>query len=308
MTDRDTLRLLKQAERDKRVELLYRQNPRLKEIDDELAAAGKEGLLRAWDGGDIEAVAQRISMLQARKVQALAALGVDEGVYDAPWDCPVCQDRGYVAPGEPCECLRRDESLQRLVGSGLSALQKMQSFENFSLEWYSRPEEVKGLASRMKAFADKLIQGAPCGNLFLFGPVGNGKTHLCGAVANRVLAAGKTVIYYRVEELLEALREEMYGRGDYSHLQERLMRADLLILDDLGTERLTDFTEEQLIGVIDGRINRQKPWIVTSHLIGEKFTDRYDPRLVDRVLGEGTRLYLNENSIRFKKARKDKEG
>jgi len=142
------------------------------------------------------------------------------------------------------------------------------------------------------------------------------------------------VIYTRAEELLEALREDIYGRGNYAgrreapfrgdrqdseeqqaatpyasgRLQQRLIRADLLILEDLGTENLTDFAEEQLVHLIDARINWQKPWIITSHLVGEKFTDRYDPRLVDRVLGEGKRLHLNEGSIRLKRAMKQRSG
>ena len=53
---------------------------------------------------------------------------------------------------------------------------------------------------------------------------------------------------------------------------------------------------------IDERINRQKAWLVTSNLVGEAFTGRYDPRLVDRIMGEAKRLYFRENSVRHKKA------
>jgi DNA replication protein DnaC len=319
--------LIKQAERDRRVNDLYRKNPQLKELDEALMAAGKDGVLQVWSGGDVEAARQKITLLEEDRQRVMASLGIGEEAYEADWDCPLCQDRGYINPGEPCSCRVQDEGLRRQADSGLSSLQKKQTFENFSLEWYSKPADVARLTDQIKLFATELISGAPCGNLFLIGPVGNGKTHLCSAVANRVLAAGKTVAYYRTEELLEDLREDMYGHfggADRSEdeesqsaalngksqsslrgqLQRRLMQADLLILDDLGTERLTEFAEEQLISLIDRRINWQKPWIITSQLAGEKFTKRYDPRFVDRVLGEGKRLYLNEESIRLKKAQK----
>ncbi len=321
--DRDTRRLLKQAERDKRVMELYGRNPQLKRLDEELAAAGREGLTNVWQGADIAAVQKKISLLQDKKGRLLSSLDLDEDVYEVDWDCPLCQDRGYVRPGQVCSCQRQDEGSRRFLESGLSPLQKQMTFESFSLEWYDQPAEVDRLVQQLRGFSELLVRGEPCGNLFLFGPVGNGKTHLCIAVANRVLAAGKSVIYIRTEELLEALREDFYGRSEKpererrerqerpafsrSQLTARLLEVDLLILEDLGTERLTDFAEEQLTSLIDQRISWQKPWIITSHLIGEKFSGRYDLRLVDRVLGEGKRLYLKENSIRFKKAQKEKE-
>ncbi|MEL7622175.1 MAG: ATP-binding protein [Clostridiales bacterium] len=317
--DRDTRRLLKQAERDKRIMELYSRSPQLKKLDDDLAAAGREGLTKVWQGTAIAGIQKKISLLQEKKSQLLSSLGLDETVYEVAWDCPLCQDRGYVQPGQPCSCQRRDDGSRRILESGLSPLQKKMTFENFSLEWYDQPAEVERLVQQMQGFSELLVQGEPCGNLFLFGPVGNGKTHLCSAVANRVLGVGKRVIYIRTEELLEALREDFYGRSEKpererqerpafsrSQLTARLLEADLLILEDLGTERLTDFAEEQLTSLIDQRISWQKPWIITSHLIGDKFSGRYDLRLVDRVLGEGKRLYLKENSIRFKKAQKEK--
>ena len=320
IADRDTRRLMKQAERDRRIDGIYLLSPELKNIDQELAAAGKDGLRRVWEGGDVDAVKGRIAQLLEKKRLALQTLGYNEGIYDVAWDCPICEDRGFVRPGETCACQKRDD-MGRIAEFGLSSLQRKQSFGNFSFQWYDRPAEVSKLVERVKVFAGEVACGRASGNIFLYGQVGNGKTHLCSAVANQVLEAGKTVFYTRADEIVEALREDIYGRGESyrgdnsdndsasgsaapvrGQLQYKLARADLLILEDLGTERLTDFAEEQLIRLIDQRINWQKPWMITSHLVGDKFTSRYDPRLVDRVLGEGLRLYLNESSIRFKRA------
>ena len=321
--DRDEARLQKQAERDKRVDNIHRMYPELKQIDEQIASAGREGLLRIWESGDVEKAKQRLADLIVEKGSLLHKLGVKEDIYEVTWDCPICQDKGYIQPGEPCSCIRQDRRELRSTSSGLSSLQSTMGFDNFSFQWYDKPEDVERIVERMKTFCDAMIQGLPPGNLFLVGPVGNGKTHLCCAVANQLLAAGKTVIYTKTEDLLEALREDIYGRGDYAGTQQRqeegdrfswasfgmgpmqrgLLQADLLILEDLGTERLTDFAQERIISLVDQRISWQKPWIITSHLIGDQFTGHYDLRLVDRILGEGRLLYLNEESVRFKRAR-----
>ena len=314
--DRAGLRLAKLAERDRRISLLYTEHPELKELQEQLTTAGIEAVSMTISGLDAGSAKQKVRSLQIQRGKQLEALGLDETVFEAQWDCDICQDRGYVSPGQPCVCAMRDDGRRKQAQSGLSALQKRQTFDAFSLDWYDDPKAVSTLVGRIKAFVDALITGQPCGNLFLYGPIGNGKTHLCSAAANRALEGGLSVAYYRTGELLEALREELYGRADLSlagrddgaavargQLQKLLIQADLLILDDLGAERSSDFAEEQIIGVVDQRLNCQKPWMIASHLVREEFIARYDARLVDRILGEGQILHLAEGSVRYKRAR-----
>ena len=309
--DRETKRLLKQAERDNRIDLLYRSAPRLKELDQAVNEAGRQALVAVYQGRDGQAERQRLKELQAEKLAELAKLGMDERVYDVAWDCPLCQDRGYLRPGELCACARREDGQKAIAHSGLSPLQQRQTFENFSLAWYDDPEAAKSIALAVEDFARRLACGEYPGNLFLFGPVGNGKTHLVSAAANMVLAAGRSVIYRRVGTLVEELRDELYGGGEKGGERlvfQSLLAAELVIVEDLGTERLTDFAEEQLTLLIDERIQRQKSWLVTTSLVGESFTGRYDPRLVDRIMGEAKRLHFRELSVRHKKAiQKEKE-
>ena len=95
---------------------------------------------------------------------------------------------------------------------------------------------------RCKEFALKVVNKEVQNNLFT-GAVGRGKTHLSLAIANEVLKQGGTVIYKRIDDLLDIIREYKYNRDaeqlDKSFQLDYLKRVDLLIIDDLGAENIT---------------------------------------------------------------------
>lgn len=131
-------------------------------------------------------------------------------------------------------------------------------------------------------------------NLLLLGPVGTGKTHAAVAAA-RVLYFGKkeVVAFWPVVELLDGLRPE----GREGALQEA-MTAPVLILDDLGAEKPTEWTAERLYAVVNRRWLEQRPTIATSNLPATRKTAPKDhegptldealgPRMFSRLVGSG---------------------
>lgn len=303
--DRASKRLQKQEERDQRINALHLQYPELKAIDEAMAANGRAMLAATVEPGS----KQRLAMLERQHMeilleqqQFLEKVGLDTSIYEEQWDCPLCQDRGYIYPGQKCSCVRQEAVAARREHSGLAALQLLQTFENFSLEWYSNPQHYAVIKQAAEAFALQVCLGQRGESLLFYGEVGTGKTHLCSAIANKVLAEGRSVIYMKSGRLFNWLRNQMFAEQEKNEDPiETLCQVDLLIIDDLGSEVRTDFVEEQLYNLIDERIIRQKPWVISTNDSIEELCRRYDERITDRIIGEANRYRFAEKSIRCQK-------
>jgi DNA replication protein DnaC len=136
-------------------------------------------------------------------------------------------------------------------------------------------------------------------SLTLLGRVGTGKTHLALAIGWDWLEQGKTVLYYQVADFLNTLRDgfRLEAVDSYSGIISFAKNCSLLILDDLGTERQTEFATEQLDLVVDYRYINGKPLIITSNLAVAELP----PRIADR-LSEGLLIQLRGESYRRKKS------
>jgi len=125
------------------------------------------------------------------------------------------------------------------------------------------------------------MQNANTGLLFT-GPVGTGKSFLAGCVANALLAQGITVGVTSFPQILYHLRD-----FDKKDVLEKLQTYELLVIDDLGTERDTPYAAEQVFQVIDVRLRTQKPLLVTTNLsfaAMKEVRDIMQMRVYDRVL------------------------
>ena len=133
--------------------------------------------------------------------------------------------------------------------------------------------------------------------LTLVGKPGTGKTHLAQAIAWQWLERGKTVFYNHIVELLDKMRASYrLVEDDKSTLTDFAKNAALLILDDLGSEKLTEWAGQELDFIVDHRYEHQKPLIVTSNLAITQLPDR----IADR-LAEGMVIMLKGESFRRKK-------
>lgn len=111
--------------------------------------------------------------------------------------------------------------------------------------------------------------------LLLCGQVGTGKSFLAAAIANELISQGTPCMMTNFSRLISRISEK-FG-GDQKYL-DNLNRFDLLIIDDLGAERDSDFTWEKVMNVIDARYRAGLPIIITTNLSPKDFADRGDTR------------------------------
>lgn len=176
----------------------------------------------------------------------------------------------------PCECrlqeLKERRQREFTEMSGLVMLEDW-TFDAFD----SAVPRVRDAYSRCLAFAQN-----PDGWLLLVGRYGCGKTHLAGAVANYVARYQRLVpLFTVVPDLLDHLRAAFApDSGEtYDGRFQQVRNADLLVLDDLGTENATPWANEKLFQIVNYRYNQRKPTIITTN----RDIDRLDPRIASRL-------------------------
>jgi len=116
--------------------------------------------------------------------------------------------------------------------------------------------------------------------LVLAGPTGVGKTHLALATAWEWFEDGFTVLFARVDDLLDHLRQG-YDDGSYHQRLELVRRCQLLVLDDLGTEHAKDWAGEKIDRIVDWRYIARIPLVVTTNAKSEDLAPRVASRLSD---------------------------
>lgn len=302
-----------EQERDEREAAIFQRIPRLAEIKEVQAEIGLDlarlylnrptrfrmtfDELRDW------------SLRLSREREALLRQhGIDPYELEVHWDCPACRNTGWVrdvGDGEEvsaprkCTCLIQEEIDDLYRAAGLTGPLREQTFDRFDLTVYP-PEHRKhnaGVLADCRRFADSVADGNARTSLLLQGPVGLGKTFLACAIGNRAIAAGRTVGYFTLSEFVDLIRAQKFDE-DRSSTMQQLLEADLIILDDLGAEKVTDFVAQELFNLINLRLNRQQPMVASTNLLPGELEDAYGERIASRLLYGFEALTLKGHDVR----------
>lgn len=146
---------------------------------------------------------------------------------------------------------------------------KDRNFPSLSPALYAARDMARGNVSR--------------GNfLVLAGPTGVGKTHLAVAIGWEWFEDGFSVLFIRVDDMLDYLLEG-YDEHSYHQRLESVRRRDLLILDDLGAEHAKGWARERIDRIIDSRYIARMPLVVTTNAKSEDLEPRVASRLSDHA-------------------------
>ncbi len=286
----------------------YAAHPALAEADNAHMRAGLGLAKAAALGGSMEAA--RAVLLRADEALAAAArdAGYDAEAFTPRYHCPLCGDTGMQG-GNPCSCVA--EVARRLRREEINAASPLGlcQFASFEVKRYSdaveaelgiSPREYMGkLLNYCRNYAARFSQNSP--NLLFMGHTGLGKTHLALAIADAVLEGGHDVLYTSAAALAAQLGREHF---DYSNNDEWLaacQEADLLILDDLGTEYITPLTISVLYELINTRMLTHRPTIYTTNITDQSvFVARYTEKVASRMLGGCKMFKFFGSDQRFK--------
>lgn len=133
----------------------------------------------------------------------------------------------------------------------------------------------------------------PDGWLYLSGPYGGGKSHLAAATALALMDGNRSTAYASVPDLLDFIRTG-YDSGEADARVQRLRRVDVLVLDDLGSEKQSDWTHEKLFMIVNHRALHRLPTIVTSNLD----IDALEGRIASRIAGLAQDVFVPVSDYR----------
>ncbi len=218
------------------------------------------------------------------------------------FEFPPALKRKYGKPGEwyyhPCtpecekknerrewELMRRDARVaSHLHKSGLSKRYRRYTFANFKP--YVSPEAGKAL-ERVEEYLGRWEENKEDGRgLYLCGAVGTGKTHLAVAVLNELIRRKRVPsLFVTVPELLDNLREAYNKPGrDLDEWMDAVQNADFLVLDDLGSERVTDWVRERIFVIVNHRYREALPTVFTSNAGPKDLAQQLGERTASRII------------------------
>lgn len=205
-----------------------------------------------------------------------------------------CRKKELQAAREKEE--EEEKRRNRAICFGKSALSECK-FEN------SHDSEMLKIGKR---YAEQFDEFKASGKGLLFcGTVGTGKSHTSACIANRLIDNGHKVLMTNFATMVNILQSSFDGRQEYI---DGLNRYALLIIDDLGAERESEYMQEQVFNIIDSRYRSGLPMIITTNLTTEeikKASDIGKRRIYDRVLERCHPVVMNGQSIRRQKVKND---
>ena len=280
----------------KRREEIKNKYPEILELDTtiqklclNLSMAALRGIT---DQNELNNIKEEITDLRAKKYEMLVSHGYNPDYLNLHYNCPKCKDTGFIGI-DKCSCFKSKLIKLYYKDSDLEEAVKTNNFKNFNINLYSNHKLNDERYTPRKNIEDILeyITGEYLSNfknsntnLLFYGNSGTGKTFLSWCIAKELLDKGFLVVYKTSDDLLRALKDIKFNND--TDLENLLNNCYLLIIDDLGSEQITDFSSTELFTLINKKILKNKKMLISTNLSLPLISKRYSERISSRIIGE----------------------
>jgi DNA replication protein DnaC len=191
--------------------------------------------------------------------------------------CPKCGGSGWiiveranVSGAQPCDCRFQGRAGRMEDRAQIPPLYRHASFENFSVPGPDNPIARRDLTNVLLAVKN-YVRDFPSEQrpgLLLIGEPGTGKTHLAVAALRKIVEKGFECLFCDYQNLLDRIRSGYDASSNSSDKEAYRIALDseILLLDDLGAHRVTDWVEDTITSIVTFRCNNRKALIATTNL------------------------------------------
>ncbi|MDD2533493.1 MAG: ATP-binding protein [Eubacteriales bacterium] len=285
---------------------VYGRYPQVAELDRKIAAAGAEQLLELLTTHSGATPAQHLRQaLQVERTALLGQLNVPIDFDQIRPVCPICRDTG-IDQGHPCSCYRKiltplltaQANLRNLDGLTFARFDETLFSDQQNPTQYKVDRSPRAQILAIRQICEAYVQrfdSIEQRNLLFVGPPGTGKTYLMACMANILLDQGRSVLYVTAPLLFEIMSNYRTLLASYHPDEARLEQAtalhdlvhhaEMLLIDDLGTEHSAAGRYADLLNIIDHRAGSGLHTVISSNADPVALRDAYDERLTSRLLG-----------------------
>lgn len=304
-------------------EKLYKKIPRLFEIENEINKISIQKTKNILYDCNNEELENELNDLKNEKKLILDKEKIDEKLLKPKYECKLCKDTGYLyykdKKTEMCNCLKQ-KLIDKLYNKSNLGNVKKENFANFNIDLFSDKKDIeknkmnispRENIEKIKKASIKFVENFEdpnTKNLFFTGNTGLGKTYMTNCIANEILKKGKTVLYQTAPVLLETIIDNKFNKyknSKTSDLYNQVLEADLLIIDDLGTEVPNNMKISELFTILNSRAlnlnNKLTRTIISTNLSIEKIFEVYEERIGSRIAGFYDIYYFFGEDLRLKK-------
>ena len=286
-------------------EEIYGRIPALRRLNADITKlhVSRASAMLKGDKAAEETAEADIERLLSEKSRLMSENGITPDMVLPKYFCQRCSDTGYVG-NVKCGCMIKLETELINADSGLPDPDSSCDLMKYDFSVFDDVQPIRELSGRVRLtqrmYMREIIFPKAVSftedfdikkgeSIFMTGPAGSGKTYLTNCIARNLIEKQHSVVYACAGEMFDRLYKESFTHDCPDEVRldnERLLTAELLIIDDLGTEFPSAFSNARLFNIISHRLVNKLSTIISSNLSLNQISSAYGERVASRLMGD----------------------